>query len=336
VNTNSNLVAVFLGLLQVLLVARASGAELPEKPKELLELLKARDAQFDNVHVSYIRRGVDTPPTNPYWMFPGEKPKAQPTKPTAFRFKEQMMLRGAETTVVRDLYTMSPAPSDSGTMYIPHHKWSDTDGLVRHFHEDKRYDDRSMEIRRGESTPVGIVSAKRREVEFSLGFGFGRRIKTISSVTRKDRRLVLEGSIQIWQEDVSTFRLSIDEDLVVRDAVIKVEAEGNQTRYDVSTEGSVKDDGFVFARTGHYARTALGLKSPPVELEVPFEPHITDEFDIDFKAAKFHLSDDEYKTFTKMEIPPGTHVTDHVTNKRYTVDRNNQISKKGPLVPGGR
>ena len=239
-NTNSNLVAVFLGLVEVLLVARFRGASFPKNPEELLELLKARDAQFENVHVFYIRRGVDPPPTNPYWMFPGEKPKAQPTQPMPFRFKEQMMLRGAYTTLVRDLYTMSPMPSDSGTMFIPHHKWSDTDGLVRHFHEDKRYDDRSMEIRPGESTPVGIVSAMCRKVEFSLGFGFGRRIKTISSVTRKDHQLVLEGSIQIWQEDVSTFRLSIDEDLVVRDAVINVDAEGNQTRYDVSTEALSK------------------------------------------------------------------------------------------------
>ena len=123
---------------------------------------------------------------------------------------------------------------------------------------------------------------------------------------------------------------------MVRNAVIEVEAEGNQTRYDVSTEGSVKVDGFVFARTGHHTRTALGLKNPPVKLEVPFKPEITDEYYVDFKSAKFHLKDEEYKTFTKMEIPPGTHVTDHVKNKRYFVDRNNRIERVTPIVPPGQ
>ena len=69
---------------------------------------------------------------------------------------------------------------------------------------------------------------------------------------------------------------------------------------------------------------------------VPFQPSITDEFDIDFKSAKFRLGDDEYKAFTTIDTPPGTHVMDYVRNKRYVVDRNNQVSKEGPLVPGGR
>ncbi len=329
-NAIFRLASVLLGLLVVVLFGRASRAELPEDPKKLIELLKARDARFDNVLLYYIRREVYIPTVYPYWKFPGEKPVAEPTNPMPVRCKEQMMVRGPNTTVVSDLYTTVLTPSESRAMFTPHHKWSDAEGLVWHFFENKQDDDRALEIRRGESGPVSVVAGKRREVEFSLGFGFGSRIKTITSVTRKDRQLELEGSIQIWLEDVSRFHLSIDEDLVVRNAVIEVDAEGNQTRYDVSTEGSVKVDGFVFARTGHHTRTALGLKNPPVKLEVPFRPKITDEFYVDFKSAKFQLKDEEYKAFTKMEIPPRTHVTDHVTNRRYFVGENNQIRGKGP------
>ena len=119
-------------------------------------------------------------------------------------------------------------------------------------------------------------------------------------------------------------------------AFIRVETGGNQTRYDVSTEGSVKVQDFVFARTGHYTRTALGLKVPPVKRVVPFKPQITDEFDVDFKSAKFDLKDEEYTTFTKIEIPPGTHVTDQVKNKRYVAGQETQTKGAKPPLPQDR
>ncbi len=335
-NTSPCLSAVLLALLAAVFPGRVAGAELPEDPKELLTLLRAKDARFDNAHLYYIRRGVYTPPEFPYWKFPGQKPSEEPSKPMPFRFKEQITVRGSDTTFVRDVYTTVLTPPDSGATFRSHQKWSVAEGLVREFLESKEYDDRSMTIKRGGSDQLSHVSGQRREIEFSLGFGFGSRIKSISSVTRKGKERVLEGEILLWSDDQSRFRLTLDEDLVVRLAVVEVEAEGNQTRYDVSTEGSVKSDDFVFAKTGHYTRTALGLKKPATKRKVPFQPSITDEFDVDFKSAKFHLGDEEYKALTKMETPPGTHVMDYVTNKRYIVDRNNQVSKEGPLVPGGR
>ncbi len=333
-NANSQRATALLGLLTLVLFAPAARAELPEDPKELLKLLKAKDALFDNVHVYYIRRGVYTPPAFPYWKFPGMKPDPEPEKPMSFRFKEQMTVRGGETTFVRDVYTTPLLPSDAETTFVSHQKWGDSGGVLWEFLESKEYRDRSMLIKKGDLGPTGVCGGQRREIEFSLGFGFGKRIKNISSVTRKNNQLLLEGSILLWDDDVSTFRLSIDQDLVVRNAVIRVEAGNNQTRYDVSTEGSVKDHDFVFARTGHHTRTALGLKKPAVKLKVPFKPHITDEFDVDFKSAKFRLGDEEYKALTKMETPPGTHVADQVRNKRYTVGPNNEPTDVGPVVPG--
>src|SRR5262249_29951643 len=158
----------------------------------------------------------------------GEKPDPKPAKPVSFRFKEQMMFRRPETTFVRDVYTKSLLPSDADVRFVSHQKWSDADGLVREYFESPEHDDRSMQISKGQSGPLGIVAAKRREIEFSLGFGFGKRIKKISSVRKDDKQLLLEGSIQIWLDDVSTFQLSVDQDLVVRSAVIRVEAEDNQ------------------------------------------------------------------------------------------------------------
>ena len=326
--------AALLVLLVVVLFGAVAKAELPEDPKVLLKLLKAKDARFDNIQVNYIRRGEYTPEPFPYWKFPGQKPDEEPSKPMSFRFKEQMMCRGRESTFERDVYTKSLLPSDSKTSFVSHQKWSNAGGLIREFLESKEYDDRSMKIESGESIAVWNIFRQRMEIEFSLGFGFGKRIKTIKSVTKKGNQLVLEGSILLWEDDVSTYRLSLDQDLLVRSASIRVEAGNNQTQYDVSTEGSVKVQEFVFASTGHYTRTALGLKESPVKLKVPFKPKISDEFYVDFKSAKFDLKDEEYITFTKMEIPPGTHVTDKVRNMRYVVGKDNQPTGVRPVVPG--
>ena len=330
-------VLLSLGLLLAGPPGRVFGAELPQDPKALLELLKARDAQVDNALISYTRRGEYTPPSIPDWKYPprlGEKLPSDQPEPMSFRFDEQLIVRGPNTTFVRDSdpALSMPEPSASDTTFLPHQKWSNTEGLDREIRENEKYDDLSLDISRGGSTPVGVVDAQRRDLEFSLGFGFGSRIKEVRSVTLQGNRLTLEGVIQLWWEDLSTFHLTLDEDLVVREAEIEVEAGGNQTRYDISTEGSVKDGDFVFAKTGHFKRTALGLKNPPVKLDVPFKPQVTDEFFADFQSAKFHLSDEEYTALTAMDPPPGTHVRDAVKNQRYHVGEKGQITRMGQLA----
>ena len=175
------------------------------------------------------------------------------------------MLRGRDTTFERDVYTKSLLPSDSKTSFVSHQKWSNAAGLIREFLESKEYDDRSMKIESGASNPFGNIFGQRREIEFSLGFGYGSRIKTISSVTKKGDQRLLEGSILLWDDDVSTFRLSIDQDLVVRNASIRVEAGGNQTRLRRFDRGFCQSSRFRFCPNGPlhadgpgFERTAAG------------------------------------------------------------------------------
>ena len=112
-NMNSHPATALLVLLAVVLFGASSRAELPEDPKELIKLLKAKDARFDNVHVYYIRRGEYAPEPFPYWKFPGQKPSKEPEKPLSFQFKEQVMLRGRDTTFERDVYTENAESSTS-------------------------------------------------------------------------------------------------------------------------------------------------------------------------------------------------------------------------------
>ena len=104
-NNNSHRAAALPVLLALVLFGASSRAELPEDPTELLKRLKAKDARFDNVHVYYIRRGEYTPEPFPYWKFPGQEQSDEPSEPLSFRFKEQMMCRGRESTFERDVHT---------------------------------------------------------------------------------------------------------------------------------------------------------------------------------------------------------------------------------------
>ena len=211
----------------------------------------------------------------------------------------------------------------------PYQKWSEIDGVVKEITEldGSGPRDRTFQIRKNDLS-VGIVLAQRRNIEFVHGFGFGERIKTIDSVVRAGNIRILRGTIQMWSDDISKFRIELGDDLLVKKATIDLDVEGNLTRYEVTTKGTAHGHGFVFAATGHFKRIALGLKSVK-----NFEARVTDEFTIQFNDARFHLRDEEYKRRILMEITPGTQVNDYILNKVYRVERNNTITNLGPAVP---
>ena len=162
------------------------------------------------------------------------------------------------------------------------------------------------------------------EIEFAHGFGFGERIKTIDSIGRAGKIRILQGAIQLWSEDVSTYRIELGDDLLT----INVDAEGNLTRYEITTEGATDRHGFLFAATGHFQRIALGLKKTK-----DFKPRVTNEYFTKFNDARFRLRDEEYKRRIMIEITPGTQVRDFILNKVYRVERDNTITNLGPAVP---
>ena len=189
--------------------------------------------------------------------------------------------------------------------------------------------DRTLTIEKG-GDPLSIVSRQRMAIEFVHGFGFGKRIKTIASDVRAGDTRAIQGTIQIWREDVSTFRIEMGDDLIVRKATIDCDVEGNLTRYEATTEGAIERQGFVFARTGHFRRIALGLKQARLA-----EPKVTEEFSAQFDDARFRLADGEYTFLIRMEVTPGTQVTDYLSNKRYRVEKDNAITDLGKAVHGG-
>ena len=298
----------------------------------LLELLKDKDKAFDNAILRYTRSGEEVIDF-PWWKYPPRTPEEKATMEKGpqhikFRFHEQMVVRGRDTTFTRE--ADPDMKNESGDWSIaPYQKWGVSEGVVREMTELAASGprDRTFVIRKSDDH-VWIVWGQRMEIEFVHGFGFGERIKTIDSVVRAGNTRILQGTIQLWSEDVSTFRIELGDDLLVKRATIDVDAEGNLTRYEITTEGTTDRHGFVFASSGHFKRIALGLK-----ISKNFEPSVTNEFFTKFNDARFRLRDEEYKRRILIEITPGTQVNDYILNKVYRLERDNTITDLGRAVP---
>ena len=288
--------------------------------QELLEVLQIKDAQFENSNLQYTTWGDFEEEVIPTWKFPelaqelgikNEKPKR-----ISFLYNEQLIVRGFDTTFIRKLDPSIVEKEDhSKTRLMPYQKWTNIGGVSREITEDfgSPQQDRIMDIYAG-GLPVGIALEQRTEIEFAHGFGFGKRIKEIENITQEEGKTILEGTIQIWWEDISHFKLTLDDNFIVRNAIIESDVKGNMTRFEIETQGTVERKGFVFAESGHFKRISLGQYKDGEEIG---KSKIKKEFNLKFTDIKPNLSDEEYRILTQMEITPETYVMDHITQMHY-------------------
>ena len=303
-----------------------------EDPEELLGILKAKDAQFDNAALRYTTWGEFTQEGFPAWKYPeiAEQigiPKGTmygPSKQIKFRYNEELVVRGPNTTFIRVLDpTLKLDESNKGLQRFQ--KWSNTDGLAREIldGDETHKDDRIIQIH-SSGAPVDLAQEQRMWVEFAHGVGFGKRIREIESLSAQNGKTIIKGTIQMWWEDTSQFAIAVDDNYIVRRAVIDSNVHGNLTRFEVTTQGTVERKGFVLAETGHFVRRWMGMYRDGKKVG---PPKVKKEFYCRFKDIVPNLSDEQYESLTKMEATPGTYVMDHVANLNYTVGQ----SPKGAL-----
>ncbi len=306
------------------------------KEADLIKHLKARDSQFDNAKLEYTRWGEINLPisSHPPQMMSKEewmRWRGGEMKTIPFRFHEHMVVRGAETTFLRQSDPAFKQP-DGELGVVPYQKWSNTAGLAREITDRPggRIGDRIMEIK----PPHPLILEQRMAVEFVHGFGFGKRIKDATVVESNSSRTIIRGTIQIWRKDLSTYEIELDSQFIVRKAVIDCDVEGNLTRFEVATQGSVEKGGFVFAKEGHFKRIWQGQV---VDGKRTGEPKIVNEFKARFNNVQFNLDDGAYAELIKMEITPGTTVFDRVRGRNYVVledgtevERPNFLPKPSP------
>ena len=95
-------------------------------------------------------------------------------------------------------------------------------------------------------------------IEFAFGFGFGKRIIQIDRIETDGALQKLQGSIQIWWEDVSTFQLVLDDHHLVREARIEANVKGNHIAFEVTTTGMAVAENLNLPKTARLKK--LGSK----------------------------------------------------------------------------
>lgn len=298
-------------------------------PEELLKILKTRDAQFENVKFEYTMSGEQKFDPSVGWQYfdevqPQQNPK-QPQQPPAMKFiwDDTLIIREKEHTFIR---TMNPGmpkakPGEFGFSPFELHKWSDAKGFSRELIQAAPQDSQFN------ISQLTLAPEQAQWILFAHGVGFGRKLKRIERLEKHGAGWELAGDIQVWKEDVSLCRLRLDENLLVRRAHIECDVHGNKTSLDTTSDGLVRVNKIVLAKSGTFKRTGLGRIVDGNRVAIP---KTADRFAVDFQRLNLDLDEKTYQSLIEFKPQPGTPVRDQVANKRYKAG--NEASAQ-PLRP---
>lgn len=278
---------------------------------EVLRLLKSRDAQFDNASLYYSSTSqVRRKSPSSFDAFKAGKRTPVPEQPSTvidFTYDETMIVRGKEVTFERKLADSRHRSGDTSTQMMPAQKWSNRGDDLKELTDDGSDAKFSKILEFRSKSAPSLFDEQRMEIEFAFGFGFGMRIKEIESLKRDGDQSEVTGTIQIWQADISKFRLLLDKNLIVRHAEIDSDVSGNLTRFEISTAGTVGER-FLFAETGRLTRKWMGFRKGGV---MRGEPKVEREFTVAYKNVDWNLSDPTYSKMTAITPDANTQVIDH-------------------------
>jgi hypothetical protein len=138
---------------------------------------------------------------------------------------------------------------------------------------------------------------------FTLGVGFGPRIKTIENLETNGNLTTVDATLRIWPGRETAARLQIDSDRIVRKAVINA----GVTRIHVETAGVKQlSPSCRVAASGSFRREYKG--SPT---------HTAPEFRLKLKNLEFNLDSGRFAEIADLSAPDGERVSD-VTPRDYS------------------
>jgi len=253
-------------------------------PSEILEILNDSDERFDNVQLKYktteIRKFGGSLAFGQKWYPPSE---------SLAIYHEEFTVRGEEATRVWELDpSLQAGPDELPSGPLPYQKWTNVGGPMREFvstyPSNHTKSDYSLDIYSAESS----VQSQRMQIEFAHGIGFGKRILSIDKLEKNsDGNYELSGSIKLWEHDVSTYRLVVDDEYVVREAHIETIVDSSLNIFNITTEGTDRAAEILFPKHSHFVR----IHSTIVDGKKIDWKKKTADFKLDFKSARFHLSD---------------------------------------------
>lgn len=311
--------------LAVFLFVRAGLADEPSAnwpptdPDGLLKQLKEKDAEFDNLMFEYehreiLHRNLAAEHAELAFLatkFGGKVIDAPPAFPKPFDLERisrvKYIIRGKETTM--DCWSYSDGRGNWLDQPFKL-KWSSVGGTIRNTTE--MNGDKSVGSDGRPDDGLGLLHFKRFYAEFTLGVGYGRRLTQIDTITASGENILVEGTAKFFASDVTTARLEIDKDLIVRSGKLLVDVGGNGVRrYELSAinEGlSEFPNAPRVATCGQFMHIEFGERRKDNADPANFS-HET--FELKLLDIKSNLTDTEYQDLVKLDIPekPRTNAT---------------------------
>jgi hypothetical protein len=299
---------------------------LKTTPQEVLLSLRANDARFDNLELKYLK--IEDHKIKPdrfhYWengMDANEMPKDY------WDVRTVKWVRSC-SLVVRDDNTIIASQSEPGLSekdkYVSPEAFY-KEGIIegsRHMLNDMQLADNDPSKNTPnyakqysiEREPATWGIERRMEIEFPFGIGFGKRIQKIDSIIVKNGVRIVTGVIKIWSEDISRFEIELDENDLVRKAVIRSDVNGHHTQIESTSKGTVCQGELSLAQSGSYRRGSPWPEQRPKDSPWEYQ----NDFRLEFRSATLNLSDEQYEKLAEFKIEPLMQVDDEVNGVRGT------------------
>ncbi len=296
--------------------------EFPKHAAAFFALLKARDEKFDNLSLEVEESWTDKidPATKVAKMefnnarFGGGKlPDFPDPLPEPYeqyhRVKYQLIVRGAEATLVGGDELEKLAHPEFGFRVSPKLKWTDVGGTEVAYSESFDGKDSTLHSR-GAASPDSVLQNHRKMIGLSLGYGFAKHMDQFDEYRVEAERAVCSGPFHLTSTINVPCKLEIDSTLIVRKATIRLNSRGSQI--EVSSEGIEHPDGIpAIASKGHYLRNITPPTNPNGEVHSYTDENKTYRF---VKAIP-DLSDGQYAELTRIEARADTAIIEPGNSK---------------------
>lgn len=150
---------------------------------------------------------------------------------------------------------------------------------------------------------TGANRLRPNSFQWCTGHGFAKWMSKIESITPKDDRIIIKGIARVFNLSGCSMELEIDQDLIVRRAVISTPViNGGSNEYRVTTQGAVQPtDTPALAEQGNLVRVLMPAGRPE---------HEYIKHDIAFVSLSEPLSDEAYTEVTRIQMKPDTTISD--------------------------
>jgi hypothetical protein len=280
-------------------------ADVRITPAALHALLKARDAEFDNLTVSCGHSRVERidvtrriaglsrllPPQEEGHGTDIALPASPPPFDGEIVHRVDLTIRGSELTLTRSTLS-DPRTKYFGGRYQLSNQMihSTVTGIVRTATSsgDSRW---HLTKTTAPILPDNAILRERRKLTLVCGLGYGRLIKRIDHVeVGADGLTRIEGTATLHDDDDTLFTIRLDRQHIVRSAVLDVDLGTHRNRIEVTTSGELTPPSVPpLPARATWVRVILDATAGSERVERTVE---RDKYK--FLSAKTHLSDADY------------------------------------------